>query len=97
MQTYLPKLTLVAEIDDPVAFGKGLDTMIIAINNELEARASNWRQRNAKRQPRKTEPTAPPPAAVRGGGPGKEASEPRRAASWLLGSIQYLVRVGRSF
>ena len=39
IQSYFPKLTLVAEVDNPEAFGKGLDTMIIAINNELEAQA----------------------------------------------------------
>ena len=39
MQSFFPKLTLVAEVDDPVAFGKGLDTLMIAINNELESQA----------------------------------------------------------
>jgi len=34
-----PKLTLVAEVKDPVAFGKALDSVIIAINNELKAQA----------------------------------------------------------
>jgi hypothetical protein len=35
----LPKLTLVAEVKDPVAFGKALDAAIIAINNELKTQA----------------------------------------------------------
>ena len=39
MQSYFPKFTLVAEVNDHVAFGKALDTMIIAINSELEAQA----------------------------------------------------------
>jgi hypothetical protein len=39
IQTYFPKLTLVAEVDNPEAFGKGLDTAMIAINNELKAQA----------------------------------------------------------
>ena len=43
MQSFFPKLTLVAEVDDPEAFGKGLDTVMIAINNELEAQATGDR------------------------------------------------------
>ena len=39
MQSFFPKVTLVAEVDDPEAFGKGLDTLMIAINNELESQA----------------------------------------------------------
>jgi hypothetical protein len=39
MQSFFPKLTLVAEVDDPVAFGKGLDTAITVINHELQAQA----------------------------------------------------------
>jgi hypothetical protein len=39
LQSYFPKLTLVFEVDDPEAFGKGLDTLMIAINNELESQA----------------------------------------------------------
>jgi hypothetical protein len=37
IQSFFPKLTLVAEVDNPEAFGKGLDTLMIAINNELES------------------------------------------------------------
>ena len=43
MQSFFPKLTLVAEVDDPEAFGKGLDTLMIAINNELESQATGNR------------------------------------------------------
>jgi hypothetical protein len=39
MQSFFPKLTLVAEVDNPEAFGKGLDTAMIAINSELKAQA----------------------------------------------------------
>jgi hypothetical protein len=39
VQSMFPKLTLVAEIRDESAFGKGLDSVIIVINNELEAQA----------------------------------------------------------
>ncbi len=35
----IPKLTLVAEVDDPVQFGKALDGAIIALNHELRAQA----------------------------------------------------------
>ena len=51
MQSYLPKLTLVAEVDDRVAFGKGLDTMIIAINNELEAQAKEKEEEEERKTP----------------------------------------------
>ena len=39
MQSLFPKLTLVAEVKNPEAFGKALDTVMIAINNELKAQA----------------------------------------------------------
>jgi hypothetical protein len=39
MQTLFPKLTLVAEVKNPQAFGKALDPAMIAINNELKAQA----------------------------------------------------------
>jgi hypothetical protein len=39
MQSYFPKLTLVAEVTNPEAFGKGLDTVMIAVNAELKAQA----------------------------------------------------------
>jgi hypothetical protein len=35
----LPKFTLVAEVKDPVAFGKALDALINAINTELKSQA----------------------------------------------------------
>jgi hypothetical protein len=38
-QSVLPKLTLVAEVKDPVEFGKILDSVILAINGELKAQA----------------------------------------------------------
>ena len=39
LQSLFPKLTLVAEVNNPEAFGKGLDAVIIAINGELKAQA----------------------------------------------------------
>jgi hypothetical protein len=39
MQTLFPKLTLVAEVKNPEAFGKALDTVVIAINHEIKAQA----------------------------------------------------------
>jgi hypothetical protein len=35
----IPKLTLVAEIDDPVQFGKALDGVVLAVNNMLKGEA----------------------------------------------------------
>ncbi|HMF37785.1 MAG TPA: hypothetical protein VKF17_14145, partial [Isosphaeraceae bacterium] len=39
LQGALPNPTLVAELRDPVAFGKALDSIMIAVNKELKARA----------------------------------------------------------
>ena len=39
IQSLFPKLTLVAVVDNPDAFGKALDSAIFAINNELKAQA----------------------------------------------------------
>jgi hypothetical protein len=39
LQSALPKPTLVAEVNDPKAFGKALDTVMIAVNKELKAMA----------------------------------------------------------
>ena len=39
MQSLFPKLTLVAEVKNPEAFSKALDTVVIAINTELKAQA----------------------------------------------------------
>ncbi len=39
LQRALPKLTLVAELRDPVAFGKALDSIMLTVNKELKAQA----------------------------------------------------------
>jgi len=39
LQSVFPKLTLVAEVNKPEAFNKGLDAAMIAINSELKAQA----------------------------------------------------------
>ena len=39
LPSLFPKLTMVAEVKNPVAFGKSLDAVIIALNNELKAQA----------------------------------------------------------
>jgi hypothetical protein len=39
LQGALPKLTLVAELRDPVAFGKALDSIMLTVNKELKAQA----------------------------------------------------------
>jgi len=39
VQSLLPKLTLVAEVDNPDSFGKALDAVIIALNGELKTQA----------------------------------------------------------
>ncbi len=95
MQSYLPKLTLVAEIDDPVAFGKGLDTMIIAINNELEAQALEKEQEERKAEEKAKAAGRAAPTAKKGGGRAAEASVRRKAAFWRRGSIRYLARASR--
>jgi hypothetical protein len=59
MQSFFPKLTLVAEVANPEAFGKGLDTAMIAINNELKAQA-------IEKAESERASTDPPPS--RGGG-----------------------------
>jgi hypothetical protein len=80
MQTYLPKLTLVAEIDDPVAFGKGLDTMMIAINNELEAQALELEaeERKAAADKEKAEGAGPGRSPGRRSGEGGERTKKSR-------------------
>ena len=39
LHSLFPKLTMVAEVKNPEAFGKALDALIIAINSELKAQA----------------------------------------------------------
>ncbi len=39
LQGALPKPTLVAELQDPVAFGKALDSIMLTVNKELKAQA----------------------------------------------------------
>ena len=39
MQSAFPKLTVVAEVNNPAAFSKGLDAVIVALNNELKGQA----------------------------------------------------------
>ena len=77
MQSFFPKLTLVAEVDDPEAFGKGLDTLMIAINNELEARTREIEaeeRRAAEQQKAGGADRAPGGRAAKGG----ERSRQRR-------------------
>ena len=49
MQSVFPKLTLVAEVNKPEAFSKGLDAAIIAINGEMKAQAMEKARRGAGR------------------------------------------------
>ena len=80
MQSFFPKLTLVAEVDDPEAFGKGLDTLMIAINNELE---SQVRQIEAEeRRAAEQQKTAGAPRAPGGrSAPGGDRTKQRRILS----------------
>jgi hypothetical protein len=39
LQSAFPKLTVVAEVNNPAAFSKALDAIIVALNNELKAQA----------------------------------------------------------
>ncbi len=77
MQSFFPKLTLVAEVDDPEAFGKGLDTLMIAINNELEAQAReiDVEERRAADQGKTAGANRAPGGRTQRGG---ERTKPRR-------------------
>ena len=80
MQSYLPKLTVVAQVDDPVAFGKALDTVVIAINGELEAQARARRKRRNKKKSTRNEKAAEPRAEAKESERAGAASGPSTAA-----------------
>ena len=77
MQSLFPKFTVVAEVKDPVKFGKALDTAIIAINNEFKTQAIEL----ATKQTREVAGNAggrPLEEAVRGRGPNSADRARRR-------------------
>jgi hypothetical protein len=49
--SHLPKITLVAEINDPVKFGRALEGAIIALNNELKVQAIEKAKEEQAAQP----------------------------------------------
>ena len=78
LQSVFPKLTLVAEVNNPEAFDKGLAAVIIAINGELKAQAM---EKAREEQVAAEKGTGGPSAATRADGrPGAVAIEPSAAA-----------------
>ncbi len=67
----IPKLTLIAEVDDSVAFGKSLDNLMVAVNRELKTRAAAQADaQEAAANPPDGAPGAP------GGAPGRGRVRP---------------------
>ena len=96
MQSFFPKLTLVAEVDDPEAFGKGLDTLMIAINNELEAQAMETR-RPKTRRPNSRRPPAGTARQAGGRQRGGDRTKRRRILSYPQVQLRYPARPSRLF
>lgn len=65
----IPKLTLIAEVDDSVAFGKTLDNLMVTVNRELKARAAA----QADAQEAANNPDGP---GAPGGAPGRGRGRP---------------------
>jgi hypothetical protein len=63
LQSAFPELTLVAEVNNPEAFSKALDAVIVALNNELKAQAIEKALEERKEEEKKDE--------GRGGGGGR--------------------------
>ncbi len=78
LQSAFPKLTLAAEVKNPEAFSKGLDAVIVALNNELKAQAIEKALEERKEAEKKDAP-----ATGRGGGRmgagGGDRNKPRRS------------------
>jgi hypothetical protein len=62
----LPKLTLVAEVDDPEKFGRALDAVMIAVNNVLKQKAAEAAEATQTDEPANASPNG------RGGPAGRE-------------------------
>ena len=83
MQSLFPKLTLVAEVKNPAAFGKALDTVVV--RDQCGAQGA---ERSKKRRPTRRRPTRPRPAAravsqaAERPGAGGERTKRRRETSY---------------
>ncbi len=75
VQSFLPKLTLVAEVDNPESFGKALDAVIIAINSQLKSQAHELAEE--ERAAAGEQPEAGAQARVPGAGAGKRSGRRR--------------------
>jgi len=76
---FLPEATFVAELKDPVAFGKALDGLIIAINKELKARATEQEESEAEQS------DSAPGGGRRRGEEGESSGKGRRGGSGSSG------------
>ncbi len=80
LKTALPKPTLVAEVRDPVAFGKALDSIMITVNKELKAEAMEAAADEAKADDASKSPgQGQAPGRAFGRGPGGEGPGARPA------------------
>jgi hypothetical protein len=82
LQSHFPKLTVVAQVNHPEAFGKALEAAVIAINHELKAQAI---EKATEERDAADKKTADAPGAARnagaraGGGAGGDRTKPRRS------------------
>jgi hypothetical protein len=79
MQSVLPKLTLVAEVDNPESVGKALDAVVVAANLALKARAHELADEERAAAAREPEGGARPPGpgGARAGGAGARGKRRR--------------------
>ncbi len=75
VQSFLPKLTLVAVVENPESFGKALDAVVIAINNQLKAQAHELAE--LEHAAAGDQPAAGAQPRVPGGGAGKRSGRRR--------------------
>ncbi len=77
----LPKITLVAEVSDPIKFGRALDGAVIAMNNELKAKAlEKAAEEAAEEKPGSKGAAVAMPAGPAAAGRARRARGPRVAA-----------------
>jgi len=75
LQGALPKPALVAELRDPVAFGKALDSIMLTVNKELKAQAMEKAAEDAAADEAGKAPGGQGPAQARGFGRGGGGAE----------------------
>jgi hypothetical protein len=77
LQSAFPKLTVVAEVNNPAAFSKALDAIIVALNNELKAQAVEKALEERKAAEKKDDSRGG--AGGRPGAYGGDRTKPRRS------------------